>query len=925
MRTAFHGLSAKPVEDTPPTTPNAPSGLGATSVAAPVLTWTDNSNNEITFRIERKTGAGGTYAEIASVSSNVITHTDTTASVSTTYFYRVRARNGGGDSAYATEASATTPAGGSEPSSFVATTATDERIDLTWTNNSSYDSIRVERKIGAGAFAEFAIMTQASRTRYSDWSVRPNTAYTYRIRTLNGAVDSGTYSAYSNEDGATSNSSTTPVANVVVRNHVGSTITTAYVDQAVLVDTRGSTNVSGRMVLDDTSHTTIIDFGDGSAPCFLRATGHIYRDTGSFTITVTVKNGAGTSNQTTTGITISNIPAATGGNIRTATEQGSASANRTHVQGLINAAAATNTVEQEVVLPASMVIDGTLTLPAQAGTKFTTIRSANISSLTHKRRVSSSNSANMPTIRAMSSVDGLTYAVKTTNNAAQGYYRFQGIHFAKDSDNYMAAQMAIGEDGGFTEANFPHDFIIDRCWYDGGSNAASVGMNGLRIYANGVSVVDSYLGDFRRIASPAGPGVDTAAIGVVVCRGPIAIVNNTLVATGENYNSSGGSITHFATISSPTVTSCTLSNTTNLSVDDSIAIPVGGATTYGPHNSTIVRSISGNNITFDPIPFTPFDTGTAEWSTTPGFVQFTNNYMYKPVEWASTSPHDYQLKNLWEIKFGRYYHVDGNYFFQSYLDEQPYPGIIVSILNQSGGESHASVIRQIQFTNNLLRNLPSGWNITGQPAHGPSAQTTRELLIENNLLWNVGGNWQSGSNNTVNLNNGEWMSRFYWLHNTVDMGASPAFNDNITDLGDTGGCSGGNCVWKDSVHQRGQGQGFRDNFTGGINADIALTIRRFLPTGGTTDVDASWDNNLIHDIGDKIYPANGVYPTGAWGDQFTDYTNKNFILAGGSPGKSAATDGTDMGVNVTTLTTRIGASSNNYNTATFKVATGDWS
>ena len=63
--------------------------------------------NETGFKIERKTGAGGTYSQIATVRP-VVTYNDTGLATNTTYFYRVRATNAIGDSAYSNEASATT-------------------------------------------------------------------------------------------------------------------------------------------------------------------------------------------------------------------------------------------------------------------------------------------------------------------------------------------------------------------------------------------------------------------------------------------------------------------------------------------------------------------------------------------------------------------------------------------------------------------------------------------------------------------------------------------------------------------------------------------------------------------------------------------------------------------------------------------------
>ena len=72
------------------------------------LSWQDNSSDETGFKIERKTGASGTYAQIATTNTNITTYSDTGLSPSTTYYYRVRAYNANGNSAYSNEVSATT-------------------------------------------------------------------------------------------------------------------------------------------------------------------------------------------------------------------------------------------------------------------------------------------------------------------------------------------------------------------------------------------------------------------------------------------------------------------------------------------------------------------------------------------------------------------------------------------------------------------------------------------------------------------------------------------------------------------------------------------------------------------------------------------------------------------------------------------------
>jgi len=97
---------------TPPATPpNAPSGLTAQTVSASQinLNWTDAAANEDGFKIERCAGATcKNFAQIATVGTNVNTFSNTGLDKNTTYRYRVRAYNTGGNSNYSNIASAKT-------------------------------------------------------------------------------------------------------------------------------------------------------------------------------------------------------------------------------------------------------------------------------------------------------------------------------------------------------------------------------------------------------------------------------------------------------------------------------------------------------------------------------------------------------------------------------------------------------------------------------------------------------------------------------------------------------------------------------------------------------------------------------------------------------------------------------------------------
>jgi len=87
-------------DDDPPTAP--PSGLSATAVSSNQinLSWTDNSTNEDGFKIERKQGQDGSYAQIDMVGADITAYNNTGLSIiaNTIYYYRIRAYNAFGDS-----------------------------------------------------------------------------------------------------------------------------------------------------------------------------------------------------------------------------------------------------------------------------------------------------------------------------------------------------------------------------------------------------------------------------------------------------------------------------------------------------------------------------------------------------------------------------------------------------------------------------------------------------------------------------------------------------------------------------------------------------------------------------------------------------------------------------------------------------------
>jgi len=182
-----------------PELPAPPSNLTATPFNATEidLVWTDTSDNEAGFKIERCRGVGcTTFAQIATVGANVTTYWDIGLSANTAYSYRVRSYNSAGDSGYSNTASATTLTPPAAPSNLTATAVSRSQINLAWNDNSSNEqTFAIERCRGATC-TNFALIANvgANVKTYANTGLSRNTTYRYRIRAYNKAG----YSAYSN-------------------------------------------------------------------------------------------------------------------------------------------------------------------------------------------------------------------------------------------------------------------------------------------------------------------------------------------------------------------------------------------------------------------------------------------------------------------------------------------------------------------------------------------------------------------------------------------------------------------------------------------------------------------------------------------------------------------------------------------------------
>lgn len=84
---------------------NTYSAFDGTNTFTIYITWTDNSNNETQFNLERSIN-GGAYANLSNPAANATSANDATATGGSSYQYRIRAENSGAYSSYSTAAAA---------------------------------------------------------------------------------------------------------------------------------------------------------------------------------------------------------------------------------------------------------------------------------------------------------------------------------------------------------------------------------------------------------------------------------------------------------------------------------------------------------------------------------------------------------------------------------------------------------------------------------------------------------------------------------------------------------------------------------------------------------------------------------------------------------------------------------------------------
>ncbi len=187
-------------EGTPPDPPSSLTIISQTYNSV-LLKWVDNATNEDNFIIEVSTPDNLNFSEVGTSIMNGVSFQVNGLTPSTTYYFRVRAANASGMSAYSNEVTTVTDADPlAAPDNLVATAVSQSAIDLQWNDNSSTETdFIILRSTSSGSGYGIIGSVGANQTTYNDTGLNPGTNYYYVVRASDGTFESGD----SNEGNAT--------------------------------------------------------------------------------------------------------------------------------------------------------------------------------------------------------------------------------------------------------------------------------------------------------------------------------------------------------------------------------------------------------------------------------------------------------------------------------------------------------------------------------------------------------------------------------------------------------------------------------------------------------------------------------------------------------------------------------------------------
>lgn len=261
----------------------------------------------------------------------------------------------------------------------------------------------------------------------------------------------------------------------------------------------------------------------------------------------------------------------------------------------------------------------------------------------------------------------------------------------------------------------------------------------------------------------------------------------------------------------------------------------------------------------------------------PADILVEGNHFSKPWEWKGTPKN---VKNLFELKAAKRVVVRGNLFERNWVDGQSGYAILFTPRNQDGAAPW-TVIEDVLFERNVVRDTPHIFNILGRDNLAPSRQTTRITIRHNLLLGDGTGRLALLTNeigeltfdhNTYLQPHGQWSSML-----------AMAAEGSIAEPGGisrTPAYAVASFTFTNQTAQHNMYGVHSSNYAIG-QATLDGMTRSYV-----------WLHNLLAGATTTRYPGTTFYVSA---EEYPTHFDANYLLVPESPYNGAGTDGTDLG------------------------------
>ncbi len=274
----------------------------------------------------------------------------------------------------------------------------------------------------------------------------------------------------------------------------------------------------------------------------------------------------------------------------------------------------------------------------------------------------------------------------------------------------------------------------------------------------------------------------------------------------------------------------------------------------------------------------------------PSDIEIRHNHLFKPLAWQSQG---WIVKNIVEFKHAQRVVVEGNVLENHWVGAQAGFAVVMFSVNQ-GQTAPWTVVQDILWRNNVLKNIPAGFNLAETNSHDNQiGQSARRIALVNNLLERVGESAVGGVGRMVQvLGDINGVADVTVEHNTMVFSTAGGATRNSFLM--FSGPKAPRLTFRNNIAEMGSYGIIRVDDVGGSG------------TAGLNNSATPWQvlgNVFAGSTSGNAYPSGNPVAASTSVVGFSNASGSDYSLSASSSYRGQATDGTDPGYNRAALLT----------------------